>query len=65
MSFISELLHAILHPHDVEQRRRHNEKSQQLDKVISDVQDETYKLRNTITTMVEEMRGEKKKDEHH
>lgn len=58
MSFISDLIHAILHPHDVEQRRRHIEKNRQLDTVIKDVKDESCKLRNTIATMVREMRGE-------
>jgi len=47
-----------LHPYDAAQRRRHNEKNRQLEDVIKDVRDESCRLRNTISTMVREMRGE-------
>jgi hypothetical protein len=60
-----QLLHTILHPFDASQRRRHEEKTKQLDSIMSDVQDESYKLRNTISTMVEEMRGKTKSNERH
>ena len=65
MSFLSELLNNMLHPHDAMQRHRHSEKSRQLDNVIKDVHDESCKLRDTISTMVNEMKGDKKRDEHH
>ena len=58
MSRISELLHSIMHPYDAAQRRRHNEKNRQLENVIKDVRDESCRLRNIISTMVREMRGE-------
>jgi hypothetical protein len=58
VSLISDLLHSIMHPYDAAQRRRHNEKTHQLENVIKDVQTESCRLRNTISTMVREMRGE-------